>query len=128
MSSLYFANAVESETPNSSSSLFWPLLRSMKNTENLNGNLMDAINRKTGQSAEYELACVRLAAGSPVLGEICEQIDLTMDGKGDSARGGTATVFFNVIANIREIANGRIRPTNVHQPGYRSSIIFRTSA
>jgi hypothetical protein len=25
----------------------------------------------------------------------------------------------NVIANVGEIANGRIRPADVHQPGYR---------
>jgi hypothetical protein len=100
----------------------------MKNTEDLNGIFMDAINRKIRLSAKYEFACVRLSTRPSVLGEFCEQIDLTMDGKGDTAGGGSATVFFNVIADISEIANGRIRPTNVHQPGYRWSIIFRTSA
>ena len=83
----------------------------MKNANDLNRILVNAIDRKIRQSAKDQLTCVRPSTGSSVFGEFCQQIDLTMNGKGDSARSCAATMLFNVIANVSEIADGRI-PSN----------------
>jgi len=39
-----------------------------------------------------------------------------------------AAMLFNVIADLREVADRRIGPANSHQPGYRWLMIFLTSS
>ena len=72
----------------------------------------------------------RVPSLRPVLphsGKFCKYIELVVNGQSHAACGDFATVFLNVIADVSEIANGRVRPASEHQPGYRSSIIFMTS-
>lgn len=99
----------------------------VKNPGNFNRVSEDAINGKVWQAAEHELPRVRVSPSSPIFWKFREQVDASMDGHGDAASGRAASVLVDVIADVSEIANGSVRPANTHQPGYRSSIIFRTS-
>jgi len=99
----------------------------MKNADYLHSVLMYAINGEIRPTAEHKLARTWLSTCSSVFGELRQQVNLAVDGKGDAACRGTAAVFVNVVANVSEVADGRIRPANNHSPGYRSSIIFPTS-
>jgi hypothetical protein len=71
----------------------------MKDADDLNDIFVDAIDRKVWRTAEDEFAGIPLAS-----------------------------VFIHVIADRSEVVCGSVRPADVHEPGYRFSIIFLTSA
>jgi hypothetical protein len=77
--------------------------------DDLNDIFVDAIDRKVWQTAEDEFAGIPLATGPSTLGELCQQINLTVNGERHSARGGRASVFIHVVADKREVVCGSVQ-------------------
>ena len=116
------------ETVNPPVGLLRPHLGAMKNADDLNDTLVDSIHSKIRQPSEDEFSGIGLPASPSMLRELCQQINLVVYGDRYAARSGRTTLLLNVVANMSEIANSSIRPAEPHQPGYRWSIIFLTSA
>jgi hypothetical protein len=74
-------------------------------------NLIDGEIR---QASENEFARVWLAAGSAEFWKFGQILQAAVNGKRDPVRSRWPAVFFDVIADVSEITNGRFRPTKAH--------------
>jgi hypothetical protein len=86
----------------------------VKNADDLYRTFANTIDGKIWQATEDEFACVRVSTCSAVFRKFCKQVDLVVDRKRDTAGSPSATMLFNVIANLSEIANGSVRLADAH--------------
>jgi hypothetical protein len=86
----------------------------MKNTNDLDGILVNAVDSQIRQPVEYKFSRIRLAPGPSRLRKSCEHIKLAMDRKRYPACFIWPAMVLNVIAKMSEIVDGRIRPAQLH--------------
>src|ERR1700688_3276861 len=94
----------------------WPLLCAIEQTKNLDDICVETIHGNVGKSSKHELPRFRVTTGAPGFREFSQSTNLLVNRKRHASRSGCAAMLFDVIADLREVADRRISPANSHQP------------
>jgi hypothetical protein len=73
---------------------------------------------RKGKPVKYQLPGIEFATWTSTVRKLHQPTDGFMHFQGNAASGPGSFMFFGVIANVRKIACGKLRPTDTHQPGY----------
>lgn len=78
----------------------------MKNPDNYDQVVVNAIHRQPGKARKHQFTRTRLAARAPFTRKLSERFQSLADRQCDSPRGSSAVVLVEVIADTGEIGDG----------------------
>jgi hypothetical protein len=86
----------------------------VKNAENFDNVLVDAVHSQKRKSRKHQFAGIRLVAWTAAEWKLWQRGDTFVETVADSARGGRAVMLLGVVANVREVVDRWPSPANPH--------------